>query len=172
MKLLIILCVLLTTGCGVSDKVRGNCNDLICEFFLGSDKENDEQNERLELIEGDLDELEASYDSIINELNFLSEQNQLTQTQINNTQIILENIISDITQIKTGTTIDFVIDPCGDHPNHYDEVVLKLSSGEYLAYFEASGRRFLTVLEQNVIYETTDKQKCRFYINSNNNLVD
>lgn len=56
-----------------------------------------------------------------------------------------------------------IIDPCGDNPNQFDEVILQLSTGEFLAYFEHDGNRFLSILT-NGSYRTTDSQKCSFVV--------
>lgn len=57
-----------------------------------------------------------------------------------------------------------VIDPCGDDPNNEDEVILRLSSGDLLAYFKDGGNKeFLAILEPGD-YVTTDKQQCRFRV--------
>lgn len=57
-----------------------------------------------------------------------------------------------------------IIDPCGDDPNHFDEIIIKLYDGSYLAYFESGGKRFLTTLDAGKSYQTTDYQKCNFKI--------
>jgi hypothetical protein len=61
---------------------------------------------------------------------------------------------------KDGTTID-VVDPCGDDPNHPDEVILLMGRDLYLAWYKNVG---FSVLEESVAYQTTDKQKCNFSI--------
>lgn len=55
-----------------------------------------------------------------------------------------------------------IIDPCGDSGD-YDEVIIELQNGEFIAYLEDKGKKFLSLL-QDGIYKTTDKQKCRFRI--------
>lgn len=62
-----------------------------------------------------------------------------------------------------------IIDPCGDDPGKFDEVLLKLYDGSYVSYFEDGGKRFLTVLEFGKIYQTTDRQKCKFKVDLNGN---
>lgn len=57
------------------------------------------------------------------------------------------------------------VDPCGDDPNHFDEILLVTAGGDYVAYFEDGGKRFLTILECGKTYQTTDKQACKFKIN-------
>lgn len=56
-----------------------------------------------------------------------------------------------------------IIDPCGDSPGEFDEIMFRLSSGELVAYFEQGSKRFLTVLNPGN-YRTTDKQSCRFTV--------
>lgn len=57
-----------------------------------------------------------------------------------------------------------IIDPCGDASGH-DEILLILSTGEVLAYFESGSNRFLSVLE-NGNYRTTDAQQCNFTVSN------
>lgn len=58
-----------------------------------------------------------------------------------------------------------IVDPCGDDPGEFDEVLLRLSTGDLLAYFEDSGgKRFLSLIGPGN-YMTTDKQSCPFTVN-------
>lgn len=61
------------------------------------------------------------------------------------------------------------IDPCGDFPGNYDEIIISTSSG-LLSYFEDGTRRFLAKLVPGT-YITTDKQACRFTVDVNNNVI-
>ena len=55
------------------------------------------------------------------------------------------------------------IDPCGDHPNHADEILFVLAEGSIMAYFKDGGNReFLTLLTCGKTYQTTDRQRCLF----------
>lgn len=62
-----------------------------------------------------------------------------------------------------------VVDPCGNYiydnnPNHQysvDEVILFLNDGSYLAWYQNIG---FSVLQENIAYQTTDKQQCNFKI--------
>lgn len=61
-----------------------------------------------------------------------------------------------------------VVDPCGDKPNSFDEVLLDLGNGVYVAYFESGNgqgnqKRHLAVLSDGN-YVTTDSQQCQFSI--------
>lgn len=55
-----------------------------------------------------------------------------------------------------------VIDPCDDGPG-YDEVLLRLSDGSILAYFESGNNRHLAEIDQGN-YVTTDEQRCAFSV--------
>lgn len=66
--------------------------------------------------------------------------------------------------IQSPYAITEVIDPCGDDPGKFDEVILKLYDNSYVAYFEDGGKRFLSVLEHGKSYQTTDSQNCKFKI--------
>lgn len=58
-----------------------------------------------------------------------------------------------------------IIDPCGDNPGEFDEVLLRLYDGTLIAYFESGSDRFLSEIDQGN-YRTTDEQECRFSVNS------
>lgn len=70
----------------------------------------------------------------------------------------------------TQYTITEIIDPCGDNPNEYDEIIIKMYNGLYFAYFEDKNKRFLTILNPGK-YITTDKQKCEFEILENGEII-
>lgn len=65
----------------------------------------------------------------------------------------------------SDTTIVDILDPCGDDPDHYDEVLLITQGGSVIAYFrEGKNHEFLSLLVPGD-YETTDKQECEFTVN-------
>ena len=59
-----------------------------------------------------------------------------------------------------------IIDPCGDAPGKYDEVILKLANGQYLASFSdnASGLNTRFGILPTGTYQTTDGTGCTFSI--------
>lgn len=60
-----------------------------------------------------------------------------------------------------------IIDPCGQqHPNGYDEVILKLGNGKYLASFSdnANGKNTRLGILSSGNYVTTDDTDCHFTI--------
>ena len=67
--------------------------------------------------------------------------------------------------------IQEIIDPCGDDPNNFDEVLMKFNNGSILAYFQSGSKRFLTLLTPGN-YKTTDAQKCKFNVDNNGNVSD
>ena len=66
------------------------------------------------------------------------------------------------------TSIVAVIDPCGDAPGIYDEVLLKLQDGNILASFSQnqSGLNTRFSLLSPGSYQTTDGTSCVFTVNS------
>ena len=63
------------------------------------------------------------------------------------------------------------IDPCGDNPGQFDEILLLMSSGEIVAFFEQGARRYLSVITPGS-YRTTDAQNCRFDVLTDGSVVD
>lgn len=55
------------------------------------------------------------------------------------------------------------IDPCGDHPGHLDELVLRLADGSLMAHYASGSLQFITLITPGD-YVTTDKQKCHFTV--------
>ncbi len=58
-----------------------------------------------------------------------------------------------------GATFN-IVDPCGDGQGH-DEVLIILNDGRVLAWYVNLG---FTILNENVNYQTTDAQKCKFKV--------
>lgn len=83
----------------------------------------------------------------------------------------VNNNVSQLATLQAQNNVIGYLDPCGDKVNSYDEIILKTTQGEFIAYFEQNGTRFLTKLEKNVLYQTTDSQACVFKINNEGNLV-
>lgn len=65
-------------------------------------------------------------------------------------------------------TVTEIIDPCGDVPNVYDEVLLKLANGQILASFSQNGSALTTrfSLIPAGTYQTTDGTGCVFSVSS------
>jgi len=84
-------------------------------------------------------------------------------------EIEQSSYLCDGTSEAVESTIVRFIDPCGAHTG-FDEVILQMSSGELVAYFEDGGKRFLTILDPGV-YQTTDAQKCIFKVTNEMEVV-
>ena len=106
-----------------------------------------------------------------NSLNSLTTNQTLLQNQINSVQANVTTLMAQMVSIQQNQTVTAIVDPCGDGPG-LDEVLLKMSNGKYVAYFENGGNRFLTVLQTNVTYQTTDNQHCNFIISSSGVLTN
>jgi Collagen triple helix repeat (20 copies) len=61
-----------------------------------------------------------------------------------------------------------IIDPCGDHPNAFDEVFLKMANGTLLASFSenANGKNTRFSVLTDGFYITTDNTGCQFSVNN------
>lgn len=57
-----------------------------------------------------------------------------------------------------------IIDPCGNQENQFDEIILRLSDGSLLCYFQSGDQRFLSLIGPGN-YITTDNQSCYFTVN-------
>ena len=73
----------------------------------------------------------------------------------------IEGALTRLVALELRETVVSTVDPCGASGG-YDEVLLLTSKGNYIAYFEQGGKRFLTVLPKNGSFRTTDSQACDF----------
>ena len=80
------------------------------------------------------------------------------------------NLQSTLATLQTNSQVVQIINPCPSVKATYEEVILKLQNNKYIAFFENGGKRFLTKLEKDVVYQTTDERACRFKIKSNNQI--
>lgn len=92
-------------------------------------------------------------------------QQQALQQQIDTQQAQLNSVQATITELTLRTSVVEVIDPCGDGPG-YDEVLIRLSDGNIVAYFESGSNRFLSLLQPGS-YRTTDATNCNFTVDNN-----
>lgn len=67
-----------------------------------------------------------------------------------------------------------IIDPCGDNPGVWDEVLLELADGSILASFsdKANGQNTRFVLLMPGSYITTDGDSCTFTVNNDGEIVN
>lgn len=131
---------------------------------LGLKDDNDsELEDRVSALEQEVSQINTVLDSLQSQIDD-GESDQDTVEQL----VALNQ--SRLAALETSSRIAEIIDPCGDDPANFDEVVLKTASGSFLAYFEQGGRRFLSELPDGN-YRTTDRQRCRFSID-NGVLID
>ncbi len=97
------------------------------------------------------DEVEQLQDQIDD----LKQNQDLIETQI-------AELNAAIMEIRTQNRVVDYIDPCGDNVGQFDEILLVMSDGSIVAYFETGGNRFLSILPENGRFTTTDSQRCSF----------
>lgn len=124
-----------------------------------------------------MDAVQLQLDSLAAEIAQEGAINTSQQASINNLtallnslQIDVTNNITDIAELKENETIVEYLDPCGNSSG-YDEILMKTSSGNVIAYFESGNKRFLSILEPNTLYQTTDNSSCQFKITDDGELV-
>ncbi len=64
----------------------------------------------------------------------------------------------------SSKTITEFIDPCGDDPGHFDEILLKMFDDSIVGYYQDGDKRFLVNVPAGD-YVTTDAQACAFTVN-------
>lgn len=90
---------------------------------------------------------------------------------IQDTDMVTFTCTDSEAKIEMEYDIVGLIDPCGDTPNKYDEVFLRLNDGSIVVYFEDGNNRRLSVITEG-LYKTTDGTSCVFEIDSNGVLND
>lgn len=146
-KYAILACLL--TGCGL----QGQINDL-------KDR-TDNLEIRVTLIE---DEMAADKERLLT----LEGTSAATVATINALQTSINTALLELATIQGYKNIVDIVDPCGKTGN-FDEILLKLSTGKYLASFSenSSGKntRFTVLTDGN--YSTTDGSSCAFTVSNN-----
>ena len=109
------------------------------------------------------DNLQRQIDAIVSDVSSLySLVGDVNENQDSLSQAIAVNV-ANLAELESEKRIVEFIDPCGDKPNAFDEILMVTSEGDYVAYFQSGSKRFLTVLP-NGNFRTTDSQRCNFSI--------
>jgi septal ring factor EnvC (AmiA/AmiB activator) len=173
-KLTLLGIILLLISCGKNDKKQldqlgklgesiGQTPKNVVNELLGTNKEIRESEKRSkEYTDKRINELQDSLNALYDQVDQVdTDQDVLSQT------IALNQ--SRLASLEDNHNIAEIVDPCGDNPNEFDEVLLKTDKGEFLAYFEQASKRYLTKLPSGN-YMTTDNQACKFNLNCDNDL--
>jgi len=124
--------------------------------FLDNKKTVDSNKDRISELEKRLDQYYVSLEGLEANIDKVGvDQDTLT--------LLVNNNVSSIATIETNNTVSEMIDPCGDNPNEFDEILLIMSDGSIIAYFEQGSKRFLGELPDGN-YRTTDRQACNFSV--------
>lgn len=167
---LLLIVAYLATGCGVVQNLRENCHgDLLCEYFLGRDRtETDKQQDAARAAE--MHNMQVSLNSLISSAELL----EAKYGNFNDAITAIEGQISiqqmQLASLSTGLRVIDIVDPCGNGPG-FDEVLVRMSNGDLIAYFEDGGNRFLTILERDKYYRTTDTQHCNFRVTESGSVL-
>lgn len=151
-----------------------SCGQHTRDKYIENPFNNDANEARLRELESKVFDIEVRTNSNIESLVLLT--NLLNDMDIQNTNSLIQ-IMSRIEDLESDTNTLFdnmlelrghsitkIIDPCGDSDG-YDEVLLKIGSGQVLAYFENGGSRHLAVISTGS-YSTSDGTNCRFEVSS------
>lgn len=182
--LLLLATVALVSSCGMAEGLNKNCGSDLrmgCNLVFGmKDADQDEQIAKNTFKNDEQDakitELETKNEQLIESMSAFSVQiSQLQATDTFN-KTYLEGLINALQNTVTANfvtltvlqsdlsgSIAAMVDVCGDHVGHFDEVILKTRNGKYVAYFEQGSKRFLTELSVGA-YQTTDAQACSFTV--------
>lgn len=152
---LILTSLILLTSCG---KTR----------YVENPYDNSDNEERFSDLENRINILESKIADNIAEIE------KLGQLPVYNPQLItdlsnsVESLQIKLTTLQTGDSVQSVTNPCPSKTAVYEEVLFRLGSGKFVAYFENGTNRFMLILRENVHYQTTDTRQCKFYIRNGN----
>lgn len=153
----------LLSGCGASQVLTAGCGgdlDDLCTMVFGPEQPG--QDEFDDLSQRVLD-LEDSVSELANSILELEAEYGANENQILQIENELLQVQSELAELAVGARVEQYIDPCGDAPGQFDEVLLLMTDGTLVAYFQNGSRRFLTVLPDGS-YQTTDFQRCAFRV--------
>lgn len=143
-------------------------------FYVENPYDNTENDSRLNDIEQRLDTLESSVAANISAMNDLGEELEQSQSDftavMDNLQEQIDEQVTQIAVLNGYNNIVEYLNPCNDGVG-YDELLLRMSNGKVVAYFESGNNRFLSELIPNTFYQTTDSQHCVFRVDINGNLI-
>jgi len=152
----LILMMIFLSGCGIMEAATQGCGgdlDPLCDAFLGHDPvEQPDYESRLEELTASIETLRDEYEAAMFEAN--EEDDRL--------ESLIHDLEARVATLESGLRVVGFVDPCGDGPG-FDEVLMRMSDGSLMAYFESGKYRFLTILAPGV-YRTTDSQKCKFRV--------
>jgi uncharacterized Ntn-hydrolase superfamily protein len=123
----------------------------------------DSNTERIEVLESLLE----GYENELYEVSLRIDDTKDYQDELS--QVVALNVAGIVAietrldDVESKVTVSNIIDPCGDDVGYFDEMVLQLSDGTFVAYFENGNDRFITTLP-NGNYRTTDHDNCSFSI--------
>lgn len=166
-----IILLFVFVGCGAGQNACGPALEMGCNFLFGEGAKDGEEGkdgkDGQDGIDGE-DGIDGQdgvdgkngVDGQDGQSCYVSETSEGAEVTCGSNTVVIEN---GDDAVQSPYNISEIIDPCGDFPNHADEIIIKMYNGDLVVYFQDGGRRFLTVLEPGN-YRTTDRQKCRFTI--------
>jgi peptidoglycan hydrolase CwlO-like protein len=191
MKMILISVLLVSVSCGkfATNKDLNKANDRIAKLdkrlkelendfsVIHSELENTKNNAiqtmsemtDLQVVIDSLQNNQAAQNLLITDLQTKQYQIVHLDAMVNMLQSQLDTVQLKLTELELEDRVTEMVDPC---PNSmfagYAEVLMRTSSGTYVAYFENGQKRHLTVLKKNTLYKTTDDRNCKFKINNDN----
>jgi uncharacterized coiled-coil protein SlyX len=120
--------------------------------------------------------LEQARSNLFNSINSLeyriadqSDASDNLATDLSAAESSLALVTSQLLVLRTNVNIVKIVDPCGDTPNKYDEVLFKTSDGQYVGSFSdnASGLNTRFSVLPIGSYVTTDDTGCYFQVTEN-----
>lgn len=169
MKVLLVLLVFFMGGCGyISKDIHDNQTKIaqLEQQVAEAQAQLDRQNYALSQHDAQIAALRASRDSILALIASLQTSNALTDSEIADLQVTVQNLTVQIAVLEGYSNIATIIDPCGDAAGKVDEIILQLSNGQLLASFSdnSNGKNTRFSLLGDGSYATTDGSSCNFTV--------
>lgn len=189
-KILPFLLLPFLAACSLTESINSNCGGdsrTLCDAAFGT-QDADDRDEQAEVdnaqdaanqaaqaaLQAQINALDFQFTNMQAQVNLLTALQASTEanltTLINQAQYSANTALTQIATLQSEQRIVAVLDPCLDSPG-YDEVLLRTSNNQLIAYFEQGGNRFLTIVGPGS-YTTTDSSSCAFSVNASNQLCD
>lgn len=109
--------------------------------------------------QGQIDTLNERVDNLDNRLITFSAELTQVSNSLDSIETSVLDLITRVEGLENNVQIDRIESPCVDS----DEVLVYLSDGRIMAYFEQGNKRYLSILASGT-YRTTDNNNCIFTI--------
>jgi hypothetical protein len=169
MKTLLVAALAISlTSCGM---VSDNCDGDVCHALFG--QKNSDQDDKLKALDAQQDSLvqqlqiNSNYLLALLELYEMQSANGLASAgaRIDALELDLANVNISLLELQSNVQVYGILQPCGDTPGVFDEILLDTSSGIVASFSDnANGKNTRFSVLTDGTYQVTDGTGCVFTI--------